>query len=151
MGFALKRGPNRAFFRGQTQQSSILPPVLIISLAQIILIISAMPTAQELIDEASGSVAMGELAEAARLYRQATEAEPDNFDAWHSLGMALMRDGQHQAALGPALMATDLRPNDLLAWTALSQLHVKMGQIAEAETAKANARILSLGGRIAQG
>ena len=110
-----------------------------------------MPTAQELIDEASGSVAMGELAEAARLYRQATEAEPDNFDAWHSLGMALMRDGQHQSALGPALMATDLRPNDLLAWTALSQLHVKMGQIAEAETAKANARILSLGGRIAQG
>lgn len=151
MGFALKRGANRASFRGQTQQSSILPPVLIISLAQTVPIISAMPTAQELIDEASGSVAMGELAEAARLYRQATEAEPDNFDAWHSLGMALMRDGQHQAALGPALMATDLRPNDLLAWTALSQLHVKMGQIAEAETAKANARILSLGGRIAQG
>jgi hypothetical protein len=47
-------------------------------------------------------------------------------------------------------MATDLRPNDLLAWTALSQLHVRMGQIAEAETAKANARILSLGGKIAR-
>ena len=109
-----------------------------------------MPTAQDLLDDASGHVAMGELSEAARIYQQATELEPDNFDAWHSLGMALMRDGQLQAALGPALMATDLRPNDLLAWTALSQLHVKLGQIAEAETAKANARILSLGGKIAR-
>ncbi len=109
-----------------------------------------MTNAQDLLDEASGHVAMGELAEAAALYRQATELDPGNFDAWHSLGMALMRDGQLQAALGPALMATDLRPNDLLAWTALSQLHVKMGHIAEAETAKANARILSLGGKIAK-
>ena len=108
-----------------------------------------MASAQDLLDEASGHVAMGELSEAALLYRQATELDPANFDAWHSLGMALMRDGQLQAALGPALMATDLRPNDLLAWTALSQLHVKMGHIAEAETAKANARILSLGGKIA--
>ncbi len=107
-----------------------------------------MPTPQDLLDEASGHVAMGELAEAARLYRMATELDPQNFDAWHSLGMALMRDGQLQAALGPALMATDLRPNDLLAWTALSQLHVKMGNIAEAEAAKANARILSLGGKV---
>lgn len=109
-----------------------------------------MPSVQELLDDASGCVALGELAAAAVLYRQATELDPANFDAWHSLGMALMRDGQLQAALGPALMATDLRPNDLLAWTALSQLHVRMGQIAEAETAKANARILSLGGKIAR-
>jgi tetratricopeptide (TPR) repeat protein len=109
-----------------------------------------MPSAQDLLDEASGCVALGDLAAAAQLYRQATELDPENFDAWHSLGMALMRDGQLQAALGPALMATDLRPNDLLAWTALSQLHVKMGHIAEAETAKANARILSLGGKIAK-
>ena len=107
-----------------------------------------MPTTEALMDEASGHVALGELAAAAVLYRQVTALDPTHFDAWHSLGMALMRDGQLPAALGPALMATDLRPNDLLAWTALSQLHVKMGHIAEAETAKANARILSLGGKI---
>lgn len=62
--------------------------------------------------------------------------------------MCLMRSGDLKGALGAALMATDLRPNDLLAWTSLSQIYVKMGQIAEAETAKGNARILSLGGRI---
>ncbi|MGD9745673.1 MAG: hypothetical protein AB7V57_04905, partial [Verrucomicrobiales bacterium] len=51
-------------------------------------------------------------------------------------------------AIGAGLMATTLRPNDLLAWTALSQMYVKGGQIAEAEDAKGKARILSLGGRV---
>jgi cytochrome c-type biogenesis protein CcmH/NrfG len=45
-------------------------------------------------------------------------------------------------------MATTLRPNDLLAWTALSQMYVRNKQIAEAEDAKSNARILSLGGKV---
>ncbi|MDB6133402.1 MAG: nrfG [Verrucomicrobiales bacterium] len=105
---------------------------------------------QALLDDASGDIAVGETAAAALKYRQATELDPACFEAWHSLGMALMRSGELKAALGPALMATDLRPNDLLAWTALSQLYVKMGNIAEAEAAKGNARILSLGGRVAR-
>ena len=45
-------------------------------------------------------------------------------------------------------MATTLKPYDLLAWTALSQMYVKGGQIAEAEDAKGKARILSLGGKV---
>ncbi len=105
------------------------------------------PTA-DLLDTASGALAIGELGDAAAAYRAATEADPQCFDAWHGLGMVLMRTGDLKTALGAALMATDLRPNDLLAWTALSQIHVKMGHIAEAETAKGNARILSLGGRL---
>ena len=103
---------------------------------------------QALLDDASGAVAVGDLEEAAALFRRATETDPACFDAWHGLGMVLMRSGDMKAALGAALMATDLRPNDLLAWTALSQIHVKMGNIAEAEAAKGNARILGLGGRI---
>jgi len=101
-----------------------------------------------LLDEASAALAVGELEDAATHFRRATEADPSCFDAWHGLGMVLMRSGDLKSALGAALMATDLRPNDLLAWTALSQIHVKMGHIAEAETAKGNARILSLGGRV---
>ncbi len=107
-----------------------------------------MPTATELIDDASGDLAVGDLVAAAEKYRQATAIEPQNFDAWHSLGMTLMRAGDLKSALGAALMATDLAPNDLLAWTALSQIHVKLGNIAEAEAAKANARILGLGGKV---
>ena len=103
---------------------------------------------ESLLDDASGAVAVGELAVAAGLFRKATELDPASFDAWHGLGMVLMRSGDLKSALGATLMATDLSPNDLLAWTALSQVHVKLGNIAEAESAKGNARILSLGGRI---
>ncbi len=102
----------------------------------------------ELFDEANGDLAMGELEAAAAKYKRCTEIDPSYFDAWHALGMSLMRVGELRTALGAALMATDLKPNDLLAWTALSQIYVKQGNIADAEAAKSNARILSLGGRI---
>ena len=103
---------------------------------------------QLLLDDASGALAVGQLDEAAALFRRAAELDPACFEAWHSLGMVLMRGGDLKAALGAALMATDLKPNDLLAWTSLSQIYVKLGHSAEAEAAKGNARILSLGGRI---
>ena len=106
------------------------------------------PELQALLDDASGAVALGDVEEAAALFRKAAGADPLCFDAWHGLGMSLMRAGDLKGALGAAMMATDLRPNDLLAWTSLSQIHVKMGDIAGAEAAKANARILGLGGCI---
>jgi Flp pilus assembly protein TadD len=99
-------------------------------------------------DEASGLVAIGELEEAVALYRRCVALDPQFFDGWHALGMALMKSGNVKEAIGAGLMATTLNPNDLLAWTALSQMFVKNGQIAEAEDAKAKARILSLGGKV---
>lgn len=99
-------------------------------------------------DEASGLVAIGELGEAVALYRRCVELDPQFFDGWHALGMALMKSGNVKEAIGAGLMATTLNPNDLLAWTALSQMFVKNGQIAEAEDAKGKARILSLGGKV---
>ena len=101
-----------------------------------------------LFDDANGDVAVGELAAAAEKFRQCVALDPGFFEGWHALGMALMRSGDLKGALGAALMATDLQPNDLLAWTALSQIYVKMGNIPDAETAKGNARILSLGGKV---
>ena len=56
--------------------------------------------------------------------------------------------GEIKEAIGCGLKATTLQPNDLLAWTALSQMYVKDEQIAEAEAAKSNAVILSLGGKV---
>ncbi len=107
-----------------------------------------MTDIQDLLDEASGHVAVGELEAAVVLYRRCVELDPQCFDGWHSLGMALMKTDQNKEAIGAGLMATTLKPNDLLAWTALSQMYVKAGQIAEAEDAKGKARILSLGGKI---
>ena len=109
---------------------------------------SPAPSAEALCDEAAGDVAIGDLEAAVAKYRQAVALEPGHFDAWHSLGMALLKSGQLKEAIGAGLMATTLRPNDLLAWTALSQMYVKNGQIAEAEDAKGKARILSLGGKV---
>ena len=106
------------------------------------------PSLDDLLDEASGHVAVGELEEAVALYRRCVALDAQSFDAWHSLGMALMKTDHIKEAIGAGLMATTLKPNDLLAWTALSQMYVKAGQIAEAEDAKGKARILSLGGRV---
>lgn len=103
-----------------------------------------------LFDEANGDLAVGDLAAAVGKYRRCVELDPEFFDGWHALGMALMKTGELKQAIGAGLMATTLQPNDLLAWTALSQMYVKNGQIAEAEDAKGKARILSLGGRVSR-
>ena len=107
-----------------------------------------MHEVQEHFDDANGHLALGELDEAILLYRRCVALDPAFFDGWHALGMALMKTGQLKEAIGCGLQAVTLRPNDLLAWTGLSQMYVKDGNIPEAEAAKANARILSLGGKV---
>ncbi len=107
-----------------------------------------MSEIETLFDDANGHLAMGDLEEAVPLYRRCVELDPAFFDGWHALGMALMKTGNLKEAIGAGLMATTLRPNDLLAWTGLSQMYVANGQIAEAEDAKGKARILSLGGKV---
>ena len=109
---------------------------------------SGADSPDDLFDDANGDLAVGDLDAAVEKYRRCVEMAPEFFDGWHALGMALMKSGDLQGAIGAGLQATTLRPNDLLAWTSLSQMFVQNGQIAEAEDAKGKARILSLGGRI---
>ena len=104
--------------------------------------------ADELLDEASGHLAMGDLEQAEQSFRRATELDPAHFDAWQGLAMSLLKLDRVKEAIGAGLMTTSLRPNDLLAWTGLSQMYVRDGQIAAAEDAKGKARILSLGGKV---
>lgn len=106
---------------------------------------------EDLLDEASGQLAVGNLEEAAKVYRRAAALDGDCFDAWHALGLTLMKLGRLKEAIGAALQATTLKPNDQLAWTALSQMYVQDGQIAEAESAKQKAAILGIGGKIVSG
>lgn len=103
---------------------------------------------EALFDDANGDLALGDLEAAVEKYRRCVALDPDFFDGWHALGMALLKTGRLREAIGAGLQATTLRPNDLLAWTALSQMYVRDGQIGAAEDAKAKARILSLGGRV---
>ncbi len=101
-----------------------------------------------LFDDANGCLALGDLEEAVALYRRCVALDPGFFDGWHALGMCLLKLGEVKEAIGCGRQATTLRPNDLLAWTSLSQMYVRDGQIGEAEFAKGNARILSLGGKV---
>ncbi|MES2475199.1 MAG: tetratricopeptide repeat protein [Verrucomicrobiota bacterium] len=108
-----------------------------------------MPDAlQDLFDDANGHLAVGEMDEAVVLYRRCVALDPEFFDGWHALGMALLKTGEVKEAIGCGLQSVTLKPNDLLAWTSLSQMYVRDGNIPEAEAAKGNARILSLGGKV---
>lgn len=103
---------------------------------------------QDFFDDANGHLAVGEMDEAIVLYRKCVALDPGFFDGWHALGMALLKSGAVKEAIGCGLQAVTLQPNDLLAWTSLSQMYVRDGNIPEAEAAKGNARILSLGGKV---
>ncbi len=104
--------------------------------------------AAEIFDEATGDIALGELDAAIEKYRECVRLDAGYFDAWHALGMALMKAGRHEEAITAGLKAVELNPNDQLAWSSLSIFYVKNNQIPEAEAAGAKARILSWGGKI---
>lgn len=106
------------------------------------------PQRDQLFDDASGDLAVGDIPAAIEKYRACVELDAQFFDGWHALGMALMKGGDLKEAIGAGLMATQLEPNDLLAWTSLSQMYMRDGQIKEAEAAKSNAAVLGLGGKI---
>ena len=101
-----------------------------------------------LFDEGNLALAIGDLEQAVIHYKEVVELDPEFFDGWHAYGMVLMKLERFKEAIGAGLQATTLKPNDLLAWTALSQMYVANEQIAEAEDAKQKATILGIGGKI---
>jgi len=106
------------------------------------------PEVEELFDDASGDIAVGDLDAAVKKFQRCVDLQPDFFDGWHALGMALMKNGDPVAAIAAGLVATTLHPNDQLAWSSLSLFYVRNHQIKEAEAAGAKARILSWGAKI---
>ena len=103
---------------------------------------------EEIFDEANGDLALGELESASEKYRRCVELDPQFFDGWHALGMALMKLGRFPEAIEAGRQSVELRPNDQIGWTSLSLFYNRNGQIAEAEAAGAKARIISWGGKV---
>jgi Flp pilus assembly protein TadD len=103
---------------------------------------------EEIFDDATGDIAVGDLEAAIEKYRRCVELDPDFFEGWHALGMSLMKNGRNSEAVEAGLQAVKLRPQDMLAWSSLSLFHVRNNQIKEAEAAGGKARILSWGGKI---
>ena len=109
-----------------------------------------MAKADDIFDDASGDVAIGALDVAAEKYRRCVEIDPDFFDGWHALGMALMKLGRFDEAIEAGKRAVELRPNDQIGWTSLSLFYNRVGNIKDAEAAGAKAKVLSWGGKIAK-
>ena len=109
-----------------------------------------MSALEDLFDDANGDLAVGELESAVEKYRRCVELDPEFFDGWHALGMALMKTGRFPEAIEAGKKATELRPNDQIAWTSLSLFYNRAGNIKEAEAAGAKAKILSWGGKLAK-
>lgn len=103
---------------------------------------------QDLFDEATGDLAVGELDAAVEKFRECVGLDPEFFDGWHALGMALMKTGRHPEAIEAGLQSVRLRPNDQLAWSSLSLFYVRNNQVPEAEASGAKAKIISWGGKI---
>jgi Flp pilus assembly protein TadD len=61
-----------------------------------------------------------------------------------------MKTGRFPEAIAAGKRATELRPNDQIAWTSLSLFYNRNGEIKEAEAAGTKAKILSWGGKIAK-
>ena len=108
-----------------------------------------MESVDEIFDDANGDLAVGELEEAVEKYRRCVALDPQFFDGWHALGMALMKLGRFTEAIEAGKKTVELQPNDHIGWTSLSLFYNRNGDIKEAEAAGTKAKILSWGVKIA--
>ncbi len=101
-----------------------------------------MASAEELYEQAVDRVAEGDLDGAIALYRAALEQDPGFADAWEGLSMALADKEQWEEAIAAARKVVELNPEEQLAYTNLSRIYQRAGNIAEAEAWAAKARVL---------
>jgi len=94
------------------------------------------------------ALAIGELEEAAKFFRQVVIQDPQFQDGWHALGMALYKLDRYEEAIEAGKRAAEIDPNNQFVWSSLSLAYNANKQKAEAEAAGAKARIISWGGKV---
>jgi tetratricopeptide (TPR) repeat protein len=107
-----------------------------------------MPTIDELMDDGNTALAIGELEESAKCFRQVVEQDPQFQDGWHALSMALYKLDRYVEAIEAGKRAAQIDPNNQFVWSSLSLAYNANKQKEEAEAAGAKARIISWGGKI---
>ena len=107
-----------------------------------------MATTDELMDEGNTALAIGELGEAAKYFKQVVDQDPQFQDGWHALSMALYKLDRYEESIEAGKRAAQIDPNNQFVWSSLSLACNANKQKAEAEAAGAKARILSWGGKI---
>src|SRR5437879_13234018 len=107
-----------------------------------------MSTRDEIFDDANGDLAIGELESAVAKYQRCVDLDPNFFDGWHALGMALMKIGHFNEAIDAGYKAVALKPNDQIACTSLSLFYNRAGNIKESDASRAKAKVLDWRGKI---
>jgi Flp pilus assembly protein TadD len=100
-----------------------------------------MPSKEDLYDQAIDCVAEGKPEEAIERYREALSLDPEYIDAWHGLALALAEAQRFDEAVEAGKKLVELEPDDPLSYTNLSRFYQQMGNIAEAESWAAKARV----------
>jgi tetratricopeptide (TPR) repeat protein len=107
-----------------------------------------MPTNEELMDEGHGALAIGELDEAVKYFKEVVEQDTKYQDGWQALCMALYKLDRYEEAIVAGKKAAEIDPNNQFVWSSLSLAYNANKQKVEAEAAGAKARIISWGGKI---
>ena len=101
-----------------------------------------MASKEEIYDQAVDHVAEGELEAAVAAYRRALEIDPEYADALEGLSMALADLERYPEAIEAAQRVVDLTPEDQLAYTNLSRIYQRAGDVPKAEEWAAKGRML---------
>lgn len=101
-----------------------------------------MPTPDELYDQAVDAIADGDVPAAVARYEEALALGPNFADAWEGLSMALADLERWPEAIAAALKVVELTPDEQLAYTNVSRIYQRAGDVPEAEAWAAKARVL---------
>jgi tetratricopeptide (TPR) repeat protein len=101
-----------------------------------------MLNSEELYDQAVDCIAEGKLDEAIGKYKEAVALDPSFADAWEGLSMALADKELWDEALDAAKKVVKLTPDEQLSYTNVSRIYQRAGNVPEAESWAAKARVL---------
>lgn len=101
-----------------------------------------MSTAEQLFDQAVDHIAEGNVDAAIAKYEEAIALNPAYSDAWEGLSMALADKELWEQAIDAAKKVVELTPKEQLAYTNVSRIYQRAGDVPEAEAWAAKARVL---------
>lgn len=101
-----------------------------------------MPTADDLYYEAVDKIADGDVDTAIEKYKAAIASDESHADAWEGLSMAYADKEMWDQAIESAKKVVELTPKEQLAYTNVSRIYQRAGNVPEAEAWAAKARVL---------
>ena len=101
-----------------------------------------MPSAEQLFDQAVDHIADGDVDAAIAKYNEALAVDAQFADAWEGLSMAYADKEMFDQALDAAKKVVELTPKEQLAYTNVSRIYQRAGNVPEAEAWAAKARVL---------